>query len=171
MPDGGYYEVHANWTSDENRASNVPIDIQHSDGTSTVVVNQRSGGSRWNLLGTFEFQAGSPGAVVVHNDGADGYVIADAVRFVQQQASGSAASATESPDRAPVAVGGEGDEDSLASGLVPDSTTGPWDRDRGEDASGESIQALAGTLATPRRHALSPVHRETVGATDLTASQ
>jgi hypothetical protein len=34
------------------------------------------------LLGTYNFNAGTNGSVVVRNDGASGYVIADAVEFV-----------------------------------------------------------------------------------------
>lgn len=76
------YGVYLRWTSHDNRADNVPVDIIHAGGTSTVTVNQKTNGGTWNLLGTFAFNAGTTGAVKVRNDGANGYVIADAVKFV-----------------------------------------------------------------------------------------
>lgn len=78
----GPHEVFLRWTSHANRASNVPVDVHHALGTTTVQVDQRSGGGAWNSIGHFEFAEGSEGRVVIRNDGANGYVIADAVRFV-----------------------------------------------------------------------------------------
>ena len=49
----------------------------------TVDVNQKTNGSQWNLLGTFPFAAGTSGSVVLSDD-ADGYVIADAIRWKVQ---------------------------------------------------------------------------------------
>ncbi len=48
-----------------------------------MTVNQRASGSQWNLLGTFQFDAGTAGNVVVRTDGTNGFVIADAVRLVR----------------------------------------------------------------------------------------
>jgi hypothetical protein len=76
----GNYEVFARWTSGTNRASNTPIDIIHSGGTSTVTVDQRSNGGIWYSLGTFNF--GSTAQVRIRTNGTDGFVIADAMRFV-----------------------------------------------------------------------------------------
>lgn len=84
LPAGGVYQVFARWTSDTNRATNVPFDVTHSGGTVTVSRNQQTGGGAWNLLGTYNFTAGGSGSVLVRNAGTSGYVIADAVRFVQQ---------------------------------------------------------------------------------------
>lgn len=139
------YEVYAIWTSRPNRASNVPIDIGHSGGTTTVVVDQRQGGGRWNLLGTFTFDAGSAAEVKIRNDGADGYVIADAVRFIKQQASGSAASASESLQQPAAAV-------RIQSGVEPlanSSAHSPADwrhRDGSEEADGQRVDLAAVTL-------------------------
>jgi len=78
----GNYEVYARWTAGTNRATNVPIDIVKSDGTaSTVVVNQQTNGSQWNLLGTFSLDP-SNAEVLVRTTGTDGYVIADAVYVI-----------------------------------------------------------------------------------------
>jgi hypothetical protein len=48
-----------------------------------VDVNQKTGGFQWNLLGTYTFAAGTSGSVELSDD-ANGYVIADAVKFVFQ---------------------------------------------------------------------------------------
>lgn len=79
----GTYAVYLRWTSDANRASNVPVSIIHADGTSGVTVNQRLNGGAWNPLGSYRFVSGTAGSVTVSNTGTNGYVIADAVRFVR----------------------------------------------------------------------------------------
>jgi hypothetical protein len=75
------YLVYARWTTDANRATNVPIDIYKSDGTvSTVTVNQKVNGGQWNLLGVYDL-AVLNAAATIRTTGTDGYVIADALRF------------------------------------------------------------------------------------------
>jgi hypothetical protein len=65
-------------------ASNAPVDILSSTGTNTMLVNQKTNGSRWVVLGTNDFTAGTNGWVRIRTDGTTGaYVIADAVRFAQ----------------------------------------------------------------------------------------
>lgn len=75
----GSYEVYARWTQHANRASNAPYTVTHSGGDTQVAVDQRQDGGAWNLLGTFTLNAQSK---VSLSDAADGFVIADAVRFV-----------------------------------------------------------------------------------------
>jgi len=87
IPTTARYTVYGRWTADAQRANNVPIDIVSSDGTSTVVVNQRLNSVKWVSLGTFNFAAGSTGRVVIRTTGTNGFVIADAVKFVQVTAS------------------------------------------------------------------------------------
>ncbi|MCU0750791.1 MAG: alpha-L-rhamnosidase N-terminal domain-containing protein, partial [Akkermansiaceae bacterium] len=77
---GGWYHVHARWTSHPNRATNAPFAIHHLRGQTTVRVDQEQDGGDWVLLGTFEFDGGSTGHVVLSND-ANEFVIADAVKF------------------------------------------------------------------------------------------
>lgn len=84
LPLAGSYEVFARWTSGTNRASNVPMDIVWSGGTESVQVDQKSNGGAWISLGTYSFNAGSSGNVLISTTGTNGYVIADAVRFVRQ---------------------------------------------------------------------------------------
>ena len=79
---GGSASVYLRWTAGTNRASNVPVSVTHAAGTNSFTVDQRVNGGLWMLLDTFNFNAGSGGNVVVSNTGANGVVVADAVRFV-----------------------------------------------------------------------------------------
>jgi fibronectin type 3 domain-containing protein len=76
------YEVFLRAPSDPNRASNIPVDIVHADGTTTVTVNEQLHNNTWVSLGSYVFHAGSGGSVTLRNDGANGYVVADAVRWI-----------------------------------------------------------------------------------------
>ncbi|TWT97414.1 FAD-dependent oxidoreductase [Neorhodopirellula pilleata] len=80
----GLYDVHLAYTSHTNRATNVTIAIHHANGESEVVVNQQKkpADSGWHSLGRFSFSRQKPAIVEISNAGTDGYVIADAVRFV-----------------------------------------------------------------------------------------
>jgi alpha-tubulin suppressor-like RCC1 family protein len=80
----GEYEVYAWWPADGDRAMNVPYEIHHAGGVTTVRVDQTRNGGKWNLLGVFNFSAGGH-IVEVHNGGSQpgAYVSADAVRFSQ----------------------------------------------------------------------------------------
>jgi len=66
------------------RATNVPYDILHEGTTSTVSANQSVNGGQWVLLGSYELSAFSNNAVTIRTTSTNGYVLADAVRFVLQ---------------------------------------------------------------------------------------
>ncbi|MFK4082822.1 exo-alpha-sialidase [Kribbella sp. NPDC020789] len=89
LPGDGKYEVLVSYTADPNRASNAKYAVRHATGTTTVTVNQRIQATpddrtgEWKSLGIFTFKAGTTGYVQL-TDAADGYVIADAVRFRRQ---------------------------------------------------------------------------------------
>ncbi|MFC5471168.1 hypothetical protein ACFPPD_20995, partial [Cohnella suwonensis] len=84
LPSAGTYSVYMMWPAGSNRASNVPVDILHAGVTSTVTVNQTTGGNQqWNLLGTYTFSAGTGGNVKIRTTATNGYVMADAVKFVK----------------------------------------------------------------------------------------
>ncbi|MGB3852103.1 MAG: DUF6443 domain-containing protein [Tunicatimonas sp.] len=76
----GSYEVFAWWTSHPNRATNVPFDVIHQAGTSTVVKNQQQQGGGWVSLGTYDF--GTAAQVTIRTTETNGYVMADGVLFV-----------------------------------------------------------------------------------------
>jgi len=85
LPSAGTYKVYAMWNSaGSDRATNVPFAITYAGGTDNVVKNQNLNGGQWNLLGTYTFNAGTGGNVLITTTGTNGYVIADAVRFVKQ---------------------------------------------------------------------------------------
>lgn len=77
----GFHRVYLRWTSHENRASNVRVEIVHGGETTTRSVSQRVDGGKWRLIGIVPF-SGDPGeGVRVSNTGANGYVVADAAGY------------------------------------------------------------------------------------------
>ncbi len=83
IPVAADYTVYLRWTAGSNRASNVPVDVIHAGGTATSVVNQRVNGGAWISLGVRSFAAGTGGSVLIRTTDTNGFVIADAVRFVR----------------------------------------------------------------------------------------
>ncbi|MCC7376550.1 MAG: hypothetical protein IT581_17960 [Verrucomicrobiales bacterium] len=83
LPDTASYEVFLWYTAQTNRASNVPVEVVHANGTATRTINQRIQGGQWVSLGTYPFAAGLSGRVRLLTTGTDGFVIADAVRWVE----------------------------------------------------------------------------------------
>jgi hypothetical protein len=84
LPSSGTYEVAVRWVTGQSRASNAPIDVVHAGVTTTVAVDQQFNNGDWVVLGAFTCNAGTTDSVVIRNDGANSYVIADAVRFKKQ---------------------------------------------------------------------------------------
>ena len=85
LPKSGSYEVRLAYPPNANRASKVPVEIIHASGKATVVVNQRQPPPIDGLflsLGTYDFTAEQPAAVVISNAGTDGYVVIDAVQWL-----------------------------------------------------------------------------------------
>lgn len=87
IPEGGQYEVRLFYSAGGNRASNVPVTIDHQDGKSTVRINQSLQPPIDNAaisLGVFRFEANNVSRVTVSTDDTDGHVIVDAVQFLLQ---------------------------------------------------------------------------------------
>ncbi|MGF1578596.1 MAG: FAD-dependent oxidoreductase [Gemmataceae bacterium] len=82
LPSAGEYAVYLIWSTNKNRASNVSVLILHASGTKKLTVDQKKNGG-WNKVFTGRFEAGSKGSVTIRNDDANGFVIADAVRWVR----------------------------------------------------------------------------------------
>ncbi len=78
---GQAYQVYVRYTSHPLRASNATYVVNHDGGATSVQVDQTSGGGTWVLLGTYVLTSG-PASVQLLSQGANQYVIADAVRFV-----------------------------------------------------------------------------------------
>jgi cytochrome c553 len=88
LPRAGRYEVRLWFTPGTNRATNVPVRVDHLDGQTPVKVNQREAGpiDGWSIaLGRFRFAEGSDAVVTVSTEGTDGHVIIDAVQFVPEE--------------------------------------------------------------------------------------
>jgi len=84
----GSYHVYTRWPVASNRATNVPIDIIHAGGTTTVTLNEANTAyaNQWVQLTTspVTFNAGSSGSVLFRTTGTNNFVMVDAVRFVRQ---------------------------------------------------------------------------------------
>jgi hypothetical protein len=88
LPKAGKYEVRICYSPNANRATNVPVAIHHGAGKTMLQLNQRKPptiSETFISLGTFEFQKGKMGKVVVSNEGVDGHVIIDAVQFLAKE--------------------------------------------------------------------------------------
>ncbi|MCA9134269.1 MAG: FAD-dependent oxidoreductase, partial [Planctomycetales bacterium] len=81
----GRYQVRLAYSQNANRASNVPLLIEHAGGRHFIQINQRQQPPIDQLfisLGEFRFAEDSPAVVTLCNRGTNGYVIADAVQFL-----------------------------------------------------------------------------------------
>ena len=167
VPVNGIYEVYLYWNSNANRSTRTPVDIAHTFGTTTVVVDQQQSGGQFNRLGTFSFDAGTAGSIQIRTDDTDGFVIADAVRLVLDSAdpginrepvAGFIARPEAGP--APLTV----DLDASPS-YDPDGpiVTYAWDFGDGQAGSGQTVSHLYGT---PGDYAVILTITDTDGATD-----
>ena len=87
-PKAGDYELRLSYTTNPNRATNVPVTIAAGGKERTVTINQRQApplDKRFVSLGKWRLAAGEQAIVTISNCGADGYVIADAVQLVQSE--------------------------------------------------------------------------------------
>jgi hypothetical protein len=86
IPKTGRYEVFVAYPWNANRATNVPVTIRHADGETKFILNERKKPAVQELLqsvGTFRFEKGRAGAVEISNAGTDGFVVIDAVQWVE----------------------------------------------------------------------------------------
>lgn len=84
----GYYDVYIRWTSGSNRASFAKATVNTPGGQRVFFLDQRYNGGMWYAIGRHHFNAGYAtgiGSVTLWATGADGWVVADAVRFVPVQ--------------------------------------------------------------------------------------
>lgn len=85
VPKTGRYEVRVSYAAAPNRASNVPVQIQHAGGSETITVNQKKAPPIDGLflsLGEFAFDADKPAVITIRNENTDGIVGADAVQLL-----------------------------------------------------------------------------------------
>jgi hypothetical protein len=82
LPKAGKYEVFLTIVPNANRATNAKVRIVHADGQTERVVNlAKAPADRLVSLGTFDFTDKSDAQVIVSNEGANGYVVIDAVNW------------------------------------------------------------------------------------------
>ena len=86
LPVDGEYRIRMVINSGESRSHSIPVLIVHADGESIVTVSQQTappGDGVFAELGRFRFEAGTPARVTVKaSEASSGYVIADAIQFV-----------------------------------------------------------------------------------------
>jgi hypothetical protein len=85
LPESRRYDVRLAYTPNANRASNVKVVVRHAAGETRVAVNERQSppiDGSFVSLGTFDFANDQTATVTVCNDGADGYVVVDAVQWL-----------------------------------------------------------------------------------------
>ena len=88
IPERGEYSVYISYKTLPHSTPCAHYTVRHLGGDSEFIVNQRMGGGTWIYLGTFEFDKGTDGCVILDNSVAKGYdvpgnavITADAVRF------------------------------------------------------------------------------------------
>ena len=85
VEESGQYEVRMSYPSHSNRATNVPVVIEHAGGEASVQVNQQKTpeiDKLFHCLGSYEFAAGKEYGVTISNADTDGYVVVDAIQVV-----------------------------------------------------------------------------------------
>ena len=84
LPAPGDYEVQVAWTPNANRATNVPVKIEHAGGVAEVKLNQRERPEIDRLFGSLgRVRFDGKGVVTISNAATDGHVVIDAVRWVR----------------------------------------------------------------------------------------
>jgi RHS protein len=91
IPATAAYQIYARWTAGPDRAANAKYLVEHSGGTAEIAVNQRRGGGIWNLLGTFTMPSGTGNRIILSDDGANGTLVADAIRITREVDGGNIA--------------------------------------------------------------------------------
>ena len=88
IPERGEYSVYISYKTLPHSTPCAHYTVRHRGGESEFIVNQRMGGGTWIYLGTFEFDKGADGCVILDNRVPKGYnvagnavITADAVRF------------------------------------------------------------------------------------------
>ncbi|MBN1491558.1 MAG: immunoglobulin domain-containing protein [Phycisphaerae bacterium] len=79
----GEYDVSATWSNSTNACPSAEHIISHAGGSTTVFMNQLTGGNMWNSLGQYTLNAGTTYTVVQRTDGSTGGGVyrADAVKW------------------------------------------------------------------------------------------
>jgi hypothetical protein len=82
----GTYDVRIAYTPSPNRATNVPVVVQHADGESKATLNERTAPKHdktFESVGRYQFDRQA--VVTISNAGTNGYVVIDAVQLIPLQ--------------------------------------------------------------------------------------
>lgn len=84
LPRTGRYQVAVASATGGDRATNVAIVVKHAAGESTVRFNQKKKNAPFAFapIGEYRFEANAPASVTFSNQGADGAIMVDTVRFI-----------------------------------------------------------------------------------------
>ncbi|WP_141501680.1 OmpL47-type beta-barrel domain-containing protein [Paenibacillus luteus] len=84
IPLAGMYDVYE-WHHPTSSTTTAPFTINHAGGMTQVEVNQSySFGGRWNKIGSYPFNIGSTGSVVLTNGfKSENFMLADGIKFVR----------------------------------------------------------------------------------------
>ncbi|NOU85345.1 hypothetical protein GC102_06050 [Paenibacillus sp. LMG 31460] len=83
IPLAGMYDVYE-WHHSTTGTTDAPFTINHGAGSTIVKVNQSTNGNKWNKIGSFPFNMGSTGSVVLTNGFTSGnFMLADGIKFVR----------------------------------------------------------------------------------------
>jgi hypothetical protein len=84
LPSSGNYKIETWYPANTGYNAATPYVVFSSSGTTTVNVNQQTGGGAWRNVGTFAFGAGAQDVVAVSRwTTGTNYVIADAIRVTR----------------------------------------------------------------------------------------
>ena len=79
----GYYDVYCWWVYASNRATNAMFITRSASATNTVIINQQINCTNWvKIASSNYFNLGAGGSATITNGGANGFVVANAVRFM-----------------------------------------------------------------------------------------
>lgn len=84
LPAPGEYEVQIAWIPNPNRATNIPVKIEHADGVAERTINQKEKPEKdtyFTSVGKYRFD--KTASVTLSNAGVDGFVVIDAVRWLR----------------------------------------------------------------------------------------
>ena len=87
LPKAGKYEVFVAYPPNTNRSTTVAVEVHHAGGKKTIIVDERkapSTGEHFHSVGEFDFNADALAAVVITNHESNGYVVIDAVQWLQK---------------------------------------------------------------------------------------
>ncbi|MBU3005566.1 Calx-beta domain-containing protein [Paraglaciecola arctica] len=80
LPSANDWQVAVFFADGNDRAVDVPVTINHANGSDTVLVDMTDG-KDWFELGQYSFLNDGSTSVTISNDSSAGFVIADAIRF------------------------------------------------------------------------------------------